>query len=180
MFNLLANAFKYTPDNGTISFSAECAAGMLQFSVADTGIGISSDEIDRVFDNFYQVEKIRPNGSGIGLWLSRSLVEMHGGRIEIRSTQGKGSVFTVEIPVRHVSEEVSGAEPMISSEDIATELSAIEGLAMVSHMETRQRIVLTSQLFWWINQTVARWCWLLMTARICVCLSQNCSKMTTG
>ncbi len=134
VFNLLANAFKYTPDNGTISFSAECAAGMLQFSVADTGIGISSDEIDRVFDNFYQVEKIRPNGSGIGLWLSRSLVEMHGGRIEISSTQGKGSVFTVEIPVRHVSEEVSGAEPMISSEDIATELSAIEGLAMVSHM----------------------------------------------
>lgn len=130
VFNLLSNAFKYTPDNGSIEFSAACKDGKLIFSVEDTGIGISSDEIERVFDNFYQVETIRPKGSGIGLWLSRSLVELHGGSIDISSVQGKGSVFTVEIPVRHVSEDVSEVVPAISSTDVDVELSAIDNAAM--------------------------------------------------
>ena len=78
-FNLMSNAFKYTPDNGSIKFSCGLDGDNLLFSIEDTGQGIGADDINNIFDRFYQVDKIHPNGSGIGLSLAKAFVELHGG-----------------------------------------------------------------------------------------------------
>ena len=73
-------------------------------SVADTGRGIAAEDIDNIFDRFYQVDKIHPNGSGIGLSLAKAFVELHEGSIEVESRLNEGSRFTVKLPIRHVAE----------------------------------------------------------------------------
>lgn len=103
VFNLLSNAFKFTPDNGKITFTCLCDDRELRFSVADTGCGIPEGEQTKVFDRFYQVDRVRPTGSGIGLALTRAFVELHGGEITLESQPGEGSRFTVTVPVRHVA-----------------------------------------------------------------------------
>ena len=101
-FNLFSNAFKYTPDNGKIHFTYGCNGQEVRFSVEDSGIGIPQEEIDNIFDRFFQVDKVHPRGSGIGLSLVKAFVELHGGTVTASSQPGKGSKFTVRIPVRHV------------------------------------------------------------------------------
>ncbi|MDE7151872.1 MAG: sensor histidine kinase, partial [Candidatus Amulumruptor sp.] len=103
-FNLMSNAFKYTPANGYIRFEASCSDGQLVFTVADTGRGISVEDLSNIFDRFYQVDKVHPNGSGIGLSLAKAFVELHDGHISVESQLGVGSEFTVSIPVRHISD----------------------------------------------------------------------------
>ena len=125
-FNILSNAFKYTPDNGTINVSYDCDGQTLTFSVADTGEGISERDLGNIFDRFYQVDRIHPNGSGIGLSLAKAFVELHGGTISVESTLRKGSVFTVSLPVTHVSEEVAAADKNIDGNDVAAELGTID------------------------------------------------------
>lgn len=98
VYNLVSNAIKYTPDNGRITVRYGIKDGKLEFSVSDTGIGIPASEIDKIFDNFYQVEKVRPRGSGIGLSLTKAIVNLHGGNIRVESTEGKGSCFIVTMP----------------------------------------------------------------------------------
>lgn len=77
-FNLMSNAFKYTADNGRIHFVCSADADTLTFSVEDTGQGIAVEDIGNIFDRFYQVDKVHPNGSGIGLSLAKAFVELHG------------------------------------------------------------------------------------------------------
>lgn len=125
-FNLLSNAFKYTPDNGEISVSCECSGERLVFSVADTGEGISERDLGSIFDRFYQVDRIHPKGSGIGLSLAKAFVELHGGTISVDSTLNKGSVFTVSLPVTHVAAETSVHEKIIDNKDVAAELDNID------------------------------------------------------
>ena len=127
-FNLMSNAFKYTPDNGKIKFSANCDdSEKLVLSVADTGRGIAAEDIDNIFDRFYQVDKIHPNGSGIGLSLAKAFVELHEGSIEVESRLNEGSRFTVKLPVRHVAETRSFTrEKAISETDVETELGEID------------------------------------------------------
>lgn len=126
-FNLMSNAFKYTADNGRIHFVCTCDGCNLEFSVEDTGQGIAVEDLGNIFDRFYQVDKIHPNGSGIGLSLAKAFVELHGGSIEVESVLGKGSKFTVRIPVRHV-ETVENARisRTITDSDINAELGEIE------------------------------------------------------
>ena len=76
-FNLMSNAFKYTADNGRIHFVCTCDGSNLVFSVEDTGQGIAVEDLGNIFDRFYQVDKIHPNGSGIGLSLAKAFVELH-------------------------------------------------------------------------------------------------------
>lgn len=102
-FNLLSNAFKYTPDNGSITVAYHLCDNNLIITVSDTGQGISESDLGNIFDRFYQVDRIHPNGSGIGLSLSKAFVELHGGSMSAESVPGKGSVFTVSLPVRHVA-----------------------------------------------------------------------------
>lgn len=125
-FNLLSNAFKFTPDNGAITVSYECDDKTLTFKVADTGDGISERDLGNIFDRFYQVDRIHPQGSGIGLSLAKAFVELHGGAISAESVVNKGSVFTVTLPVRHIAVTTSDAGKVIAETDAEAELSAIE------------------------------------------------------
>ena len=125
-FNLLSNAFKYTPDNGSITVSYESDGDNLTFRVADTGEGISDRDLGNIFDRFYQVDRINPKGSGIGLSLAKAFVELHGGSISVESTLNVGTEFTVKLPVRHVSEAVAEADRTIAREDAGAELDNIE------------------------------------------------------
>ena len=125
-FNLLSNAFKYTPDNGTITVSYQRDGDRLTFKVADTGEGISERDLGNIFDRFYQVDRIHPKGSGIGLSLAKAFVELHGGSISVESALNKGSVFTVSLPVTHVSAEATVQEKTIDDHDVTAELDCIE------------------------------------------------------
>lgn len=103
LINLLSNAFKFTNGPGEITINLECENNEkdLRISVADTGIGIPNDKIDHVFDRFYQVDESYSRGyegTGIGLSLTKELVELHNGKIWAESELEKGSVFTILIP----------------------------------------------------------------------------------
>lgn len=128
VFNIVSNAFKYTPDNGAITVRAGMDGGSLVIEVADTGKGIPEDDIDKIFDRFYQVDKVRPQGSGIGLSLAKAFVELHGGRILVSSVPGEGSEFRVEIPVTHVASEAAESARVASGQpdEIDAELGSIE------------------------------------------------------
>ena len=103
LFNLIGNAFKYTPDNGRIKVSLNIKDDVMTLSVADSGCGISEDDCKHIFDRFYQVDKVNAKGSGIGLALSKGFIELHGGDLTVESELGKGSRFIVTLPVRHVN-----------------------------------------------------------------------------
>ena len=104
-FNLVSNAFKYTPDNGEIGINLSFTHTDMILSVSDTGRGISAEDLGNIFDRFFQVDKVHPNGSGIGLSLAKAFVELHGGSITAVSEPGEGSVFTVSLPLRHVADK---------------------------------------------------------------------------
>jgi signal transduction histidine kinase len=102
VFNLLSNAVKFTPKGGHVDVSATRANGEVSVAVRDTGPGIATDDQARIFDEFQQARDAngeRPEGTGLGLALSKSLVELHGGRIWVESELGRGSTFTFTIPV---------------------------------------------------------------------------------
>jgi len=105
LFNLLSNAFKFTPGGGhitvTTSLRKEDEKDFLQIDIRDTGIGISKDKIGKIFERFFQSDLpkgIINQGSGIGLSIAHEFVKMHDGRLEVTSTPGQGSCFSVVIP----------------------------------------------------------------------------------
>ena len=102
VLNLLSNAIKFTPEGGRIDVGAVSKDGFVEVSVSDTGIGIALEDQEKVFEEFRQVgtaaKKIE--GTGLGLTLCRKFVELHGGRIWVKSQEGVGSTFTFTIPVR--------------------------------------------------------------------------------
>lgn len=113
-FNLLSNAFKFTPENGRISveLSQRSLRGeeWVRLIVADTGIGISPEHIRSIFDRFYRID-IHHTGSGIGLALVKAFTEALGGTVSVESRPGNGTVFTVEIPMR--KEEIPSEYPVL-------------------------------------------------------------------
>jgi signal transduction histidine kinase len=100
LVNLLSNAIKFTPDAGTIVIRVENAGADIHFSVSDTGIGIPSDKQEAVFERFIQIEKNDQRGVGLGLYISRSIVQRHGGRMWVESKIGEGSTFHFTLPAR--------------------------------------------------------------------------------
>jgi signal transduction histidine kinase len=100
--NLMSNAIKFTQNGGRVQVSAQRKGEEIWINVMDTGIGIPQRDCDRIFDRFYQVEPTltrRHEGMGLGLSIAKSMVELHGGRIWVDSVVGKGSRFTVVLPV---------------------------------------------------------------------------------
>lgn len=99
---LVDNAIKYTPRGGTVRVVCQRERGRAELSVEDSGPGISADDQKRVFDRFFRAEKSRSRGlggSGLGLAIARRIAEAHGGKISVKSLVGKGSTFTVQLPV---------------------------------------------------------------------------------
>jgi signal transduction histidine kinase len=104
IFNLLSNAVKFTPAGGAVDVRATRVNGEVSVSVADTGPGIAAEDLRRVFEEFQQTEAgiERGEGTGLGLALSKRLVELHGGRIWVDSEPGKGSTFVFTLPAKGV------------------------------------------------------------------------------
>jgi signal transduction histidine kinase len=103
VLNLLSNAIKFTPEGGRIEVRAVPVDGSVEVSVSDTGVGIAPEDQEAVFEEFRQVgtaEK-KAEGTGLGLTLCRKFIELHGGRIWVKSQVGSGSTFTFTIPARH-------------------------------------------------------------------------------
>jgi signal transduction histidine kinase len=98
LINLLSNAIKFTPRGGSVGVRVERAADDVRVVVSDTGIGIPPDKVDAVFDRFLQVKEDR-RGVGLGLYISKCIVEGHGGAISAESTVGVGSKFSFTLPV---------------------------------------------------------------------------------
>ncbi len=125
MFNLISNAFKYTLPKGEIRVGLRRDGDSIIITVSDTGKGISAEDLSHIFERFFQVDKIHPNGSGIGLSLAKAFVELHQGTISADSEVGKGSVFTVSLSVRHTGGDVVKPASGISASDVSLELEDI-------------------------------------------------------
>lgn len=101
MYNLLINAFKFTPPGGKITVSVSMAEEVAVLSVKDTGIGLSQEKMRRIFDRFYQAgdfHDIGHKGTGIGLALSREIIHLHHGTIDVNSKEGEGTEFVIKLP----------------------------------------------------------------------------------
>jgi signal transduction histidine kinase len=103
IWNLVQNAIKYSPEGGDITMTAQQVGDEVHLVVADEGIGIPQEEIERLFERFYRAPNAAEwhiDGIGLGLYIARRVVEAHGGRIEVESEEGVGSRFTVVLPVK--------------------------------------------------------------------------------
>jgi len=100
MMNLLSNAIKFTEDAGPVTVKVEARDSELLVQVADRGIGISEEAMPHLFERFRQAEATsRIGGAGLGLYISRQIIEAHGGRIWAKSKEGKGSTFSFTLPL---------------------------------------------------------------------------------
>jgi signal transduction histidine kinase len=98
--NLLDNALKFTPSGGAITVSCEASDGEVQFAVKDTGEGIDPENVDRIFDPFWQPPAApHHQGAGLGLAIAKGLIEQHNGRIWVESARGAGTTVIFTIPV---------------------------------------------------------------------------------
>jgi signal transduction histidine kinase len=98
MANLLSNAIKFTEEGGRVAVRGERVAGQLRFSVSDTGVGMAEDELERIFERFWQIQKDDRRGLGLGLFISRCIIESHGGKLWAESRPGEGSTFHFTLP----------------------------------------------------------------------------------
>ena len=108
--NLVENGIKYNVDEGWVRVSLDADHKDFFVTVADSGMGIPEDEIERIFERFYRVDKSHSKeigGTGLGLSITRSAIAMHHGNIKVASKEGEGTIFTVRIPLSYIPEEVS-------------------------------------------------------------------------
>ena len=110
LYNILDNALKYTPPGGEIRVTAQAYELFCRIDVSDTGIGISEDEIPKIFSRFYRSSAVsQEEGVGIGLYLSREIITLQGGYIKVSSEPGKGSCFSVFLPRSFQKKEETSA-----------------------------------------------------------------------
>lgn len=131
-YNLLSNALKYTSEGGEITLMAKEEGGRVMISVADNGCGISSDELPYIFDRFYQA-KNAGRGTGIGLAIVKAFTELHHGEVSATSIEGKGSTFTIHIPVRQKGEVTN--QPTEKIEQLVEPSSAEEVPNQARHID---------------------------------------------
>lgn len=141
LLNLLSNAVKFTPDGGRVTVGARREGEELLISVSDTGVGITPEDQQRIFEEFYQAGRTagKPPGTGLGLAISRRIVEMHGGRIGVESAGlGKGSRFYFTLPLN------PGASRRFYSPEAAAFLDRLRG--MVDQARRYERVFTVCQL----------------------------------
>ena len=131
-YNLLSNALKYTSEGGEITLTAKEENGRVMISVADNGCGISSDELPYIFNRFYQA-KNAGRGTGIGLAIVKAFTELHHGEVSATSIEGKGSTFTIHIPVRQKGEVTN--QPTEKIEQLVEPSSAEEVPNQARHID---------------------------------------------
>ncbi len=127
--NLVGNAVKFTPRGGSVRVEVAPTDGGARIDVTDTGVGIDAVELPHIFDRFYRgsrANEARGSGSGLGLAIVRSIVDMHGGTVEVESGTGAGSRFTVRLP--HDPRDVAGS-PAAASADVASAAEGTERIA---------------------------------------------------
>ena len=136
--NLLSNALKFTPEGGEVTVAVQpvrpaAGRGLVEISVADTGVGIAAEHLERIFERFYQVDDTitrSQGGTGIGLALAKELVELHGGEIWAESQAGKGARFFVRLPLgkAHLEpHEVAEEEPVLRAAEEMTPDTGADG-----------------------------------------------------
>jgi signal transduction histidine kinase len=107
LVNLVSNAIKYNRDNGRVIISASVGESELCVGVSDTGMGIAEEDLPRLFERFYRIPgSEKREGSGLGLTIAQKIVEAHNGRIEVQSTVGEGTTFTIVLPL-HSSQDLT-------------------------------------------------------------------------
>ena len=102
LVNVVSNSIKYTPEGGVIEIEARREGEQVIIQVKDNGIGIPDEDLDRIFDRFYRVDKARSRemgGTGLGLAIAREIMQAHKGEISLSSTLGKGTTVTLTLPV---------------------------------------------------------------------------------
>src|SRR5262249_3357054 len=99
--NLVANAVRYTQSGGSVAITSERKADKVRLNVRDTGAGVAPEILDHLFERFvrWEVNGAEPGSAGLGLAIAKDIVEAHGGRITVETASGKGSCFTVELPI---------------------------------------------------------------------------------
>lgn len=135
VMNLLGNAVKFTPEGGHINVSLRRVDSHLRITVSDTGRGISASMLPFVFDSFRQADGSstrRHSGLGLGLSLSRHLVELHGGTVSVDSpSEEQGATFNINLPVRATRTAIEETEDLITSDDIFKPCTAFNGLRIL-------------------------------------------------
>ncbi len=112
--NLLSNAFKYTPDYGEVKFYSVIQNNQVKIEISDTGVGIAQEKLPQIFDRFYQVDASTTRdqeGTGIGLALVKELVVLHHGKIQVNSSYGQGTTFSIAIPLPYIKESIENPDP---------------------------------------------------------------------
>ena len=118
LFNIISNAFKYTPDGGLIHVSILKNTDKIEINIADNGIGMNAEEKAHAFDLFYRGNKNISLGTGLGLALSQEFVTLHGGEISINSEKDKGTTFKIILPIIETKQVLEEKFAMISSKII--------------------------------------------------------------
>ena len=122
--NLISNAFKFTPDGGSILLSLHCDGKTLRFAVSDSGIGIAPEHLDRVFERFWQAADssaaTESHGSGIGLSVAKSIVELHGGSIAVESELHCGTIFSVQLSLARPEASANRLFPSASAHTVCS------------------------------------------------------------
>lgn len=122
LFNLLSNAFKFTPAQGTVALTLEDLGEEALIKVRDSGIGVPPEDLPHLFDRFYQGEDgQRVRGTGIGLALTQEFVELHNGSISVESQEGEGTTFNIKIPLSQPEWEVNGEDAGYESRNLELE-----------------------------------------------------------
>ncbi|PSB07820.1 hybrid sensor histidine kinase/response regulator [Pleurocapsa sp. CCALA 161] len=183
LFHILSNGIKFTPQGGEVILRVWREQRQVIFQIEDTGIGIAPEEIPLLFEKFKQIENVRQRvhgGTGLGLALTKKLVELHGGTIEIESALGEGSIFTVYLPERELSNQ--NLHSLAPTTHIPQTASGSQTIVLVTEDEASATFIcqllntIDYQVVWLMDSAMVVNQIELLRPRI-VIIDQDCSMM---
>jgi two-component system, sensor histidine kinase and response regulator len=181
LFHILSNGIKFTPQGGKVILRVWREQHQVVFQIEDTGIGIAAEEIPLLFEKFKQIENVRQRvygGTGLGLALTKKLVELHGGTIEIESALGQGSVFTVYLPEKAIPS--NNLHPLSTVKSLPHGVTGSQTIVLVTEDEASATFIcqllntIDYQVVWLTDSAMAVSQIELLQPRI-VIIDQDCS-----